>query len=204
MSTPPRNVTFASNLTLGPVPTGENTNIAPELHLSDAAGNGSSNLKYDDGHLVFSSSIRLPSSNAAEIDITPSSGGTLKLKDDGVIQFITPSVQPQQPPQVKSTITYGTFTERTGESTTPGGIKISSDAEFTIKYNNQDTKVRISDLYDPNANIPYMTNALSAICRILKFSTSTETITGDSDWINYFAGLNNDLTNNNVPPVPSS
>ena len=202
MTTTPRSVTFASNLKLDQVPTGQSTNVAPELQLSNAAGNDTSNIKYDDGHLTFSTSIRLPSTNAAEIDLTESSGGALKLRDNGLIQFVDPNGT--QGPEVKSALVCGTFTSRTGESSTPEGIKVSSDAEFTIKYNNQDTKVRVSDLYDPNANIPYMANALSAICRILKFANSSETITGDLDWINYFAGLNNDSGNNNVPPVPSS
>ena len=135
-------------------------------------------------------SIDLSTANSANIKLNEANGSIQFVKNGGGSQSIT-----------------GVMDSRSGESITPRGVKFSADAQFTIQHENNPVNIRISDLYDPNANLAYITNALSAVCRVLKLQNSSETIDGDISWINYFANLNNEkddqqIPHNNKPPVP--
>ena len=101
------------------------------------------------------------------------------------------------------------------------GIEFSGDAQFNVPSGSGSVKVRISDLYDPDANIAYLTNVVSALCRKIYTYTNGGTaptkdpstgeitvndygpIQNDLGWIQYFATRN--LDNGTAPPVnPSS
>ena len=100
------------------------------------------------------------------------------------------------------------------------GIEFSGDAQFNIPnpVGSGTVKVRISDLYDPNANIEQLANILSAVCRRVytyKNTSAAPTVnpstgeihpngygelTDDAGWIAYFALKNLD---NGAPPSTS-
>ena len=144
----------------------------------------------------YNAKLKFTGDNAS-VDLSESNSSTVKLNEDNSsIVFVNESIGPQ-------TISAGRL-DREGDENPPRGIKFSHDAQFTIPSGDSTVDVRISDLYDPDANLSYMTNALSAVCRILQFSTSSTTIPGDTDWINYFANRNNENDENKNPPVPSS
>ena len=114
-----------------------------------------------------------------------------------------------------------TMTSSTSGKSAGAGVEFSGDAQFSIPSGSGTVKVRISDLYDPDANIAQIANILSAVCRTIYTYTnegqqptkdpSTGIITPndygplqtDKDWIGYFATRN--LDNGQAPPInPSS
>ena len=103
------------------------------------------------------------------------------------------------------------MTAKTGESSAPKGVEFTADAQFNIKdSNNNNVKVRISDLYDPSMNMAQMANVISALCRRVYTYSNTSTapatdestgtlhangggeIGTDKDWIKYYACQNLD------------
>lgn len=138
----------------------------------------------------------------------------------------SPKLQINKPLEISdgtnTQVIFNKMTEKKSGETVPAGVEFSGDAQFNINVSGSNVKVRISELYDPNANIGNLTNVVSSICRriynmennslipIEEKDSSTGAVTaihlrcggeiqdktgnhnGDANWIRYFASLNLD------------
>ena len=150
-------------------------------------------------------------------DLVTESGGNIKSDGNLVLNMNSSSSQ---------TIS-GKMSSKTSGGADEAGIEFSGDAQFNIKdSNNNNVKVRISDLYDPSANIAQMANVISALCRrvyTLEHFTAKQSgegvappnhgevqdivdqaWNGDKWWIRYFAEQNLDSDNAPYSSKPST